>query len=53
MPMELIYFWTTSTNPTTIQEPQGFNLGSEYDFVLNFVNFLRKVTLNNSEENPM
>ena len=30
--MELVYFWTTSTNPSTINEPQGFNLGSEYDF---------------------
>lgn len=30
--MELVYFWTTSTNPTTINGPLGFNLGSEYDF---------------------
>ena len=32
--MELVYFWTTATNPSTIKEPQGFNLGSENDFYM-------------------
>lgn len=30
--MELLFYWTTGTNPSTISSPQGFNLSPEYDF---------------------
>lgn len=34
--MELVYYWVSATNPSTISKAQGFNLCPEYDFRISY-----------------